>query len=116
MSIKSLVKVTVGGALMMVLTGCTALWTHDAYPVGSLYSGIQVPSANNRNELSGAAKSGDKHGEACATGILGAVAFGDASVDAAKKAGGITEVHSVENHFMTILGIYTQGCTEIHGK
>jgi hypothetical protein len=28
----------------------------------------------------------------------------------------VTEVHSVEFHGTNILGIYSQGCTEVHGK
>jgi hypothetical protein len=111
MSTKNLLKLAIGGAMTMALVGCGY-----GYPVGSLYTGTQVPHPINRNETSGPGKSGDKAGEACATGILGLAAFGDASLDAAKKAGGITEVHSVEFHGTNILGIYTQGCTEVHGR
>lgn len=111
MSTKNLLKIATGSVMAIILMGCGA-----AYPVGSLYTGTQVPHGVNRNETSGPGKTGDKAGEACATGILNAVAFGDASLDAAKKAGGISEVHSVEFHGTNILGIYTQGCTEVHGK
>ncbi|MEO8874007.1 MAG: TRL-like family protein, partial [Polyangiaceae bacterium] len=83
---------------------------------GSIYSGTTVPHGVDRLEMAGQAKTGDKAGEACATGILGLAAFGDASIDAAKKAGQISDVHSVELRTMNILGIYTQGCTEVHGK
>jgi hypothetical protein len=86
------------------------------YPGGSLYTGVQFPHGMNHNEVSGPGKTGDKGGEACATGILGVAAFGDASLNAAKKAAGITEVHSVEFHGTNILGLYAQGCTEVHGK
>lgn len=112
MSTKNLLKIATGGAMAVILLGCGGY----GYPIGSLYTGTQVPHGINRNETSGPGKSGDKHGEACATGILAAVAFGDASLDAAKKAGGVTEVHSVEFHGSNILGLYTQGCTEVHGK
>lgn len=112
MSTTSLLKVTLGGAMAVILFGCV-----PAYPMGSLYTGTQIPHYSNRQETSGAGKAGDKKGEACATGILGAAAFGDASLDAAKKAGGITEVHSVELHTTAILGsLYHIGCTEVHGK
>ena len=86
------------------------------YPSGSIYSGTQVPHGMDRAEMTGAAKTGDKSGEACATGILGLAAFGDASLASAKKAAGVTEVHSVELRSFNVLGIYTQGCTEVHGK
>ena len=109
-----LFKTLLGGAMASCLFGCAFLGY--GYPVGSLYTGTQVPHGINRNETSGQAKSGDKKGESCATGILSAAAFGDASLDAAKKAGGITEVHSVEFHGTSILGVYSQGCTEVHGK
>jgi hypothetical protein len=114
MSAKTLLKIATGGAFAVFLLGCGAM--NSMYPFGSLYTGVQSPHVTNRNETSGPGKSGDKAGEACATGILGLVAFGDASLDAAKKAGGITEVHSVEHHGTNILGIYVQGCTEAHGK
>jgi hypothetical protein len=112
MSTKNLLKIATGSVMAIILIGCGGY----GYPVGSLYTGTQVPHGINRNETSGAAKTGDKHGEACATGILGAAAFGDASLDAAKKAGGVSEIHSVEFHGTSILGLYTQGCTEVHGK
>ncbi len=112
MSTKNLFKMATGGVMAVILLGCGGF----GYPIGSLYTGTQTPHGMDRAEVSGAAKTGDKKGEACATGILGAAAFGDASLDAAKKAGGITEIHSVEFHGTNILGIYTQGCTEVHGK
>jgi hypothetical protein len=108
----TMLKAAVGGAIAIIVLGCGGY----GYPIGSLYTGTQVPHGINVNETSGAGKTGDKKGEACATGILGAAAFGDASLDAAKKAGGVTEVHTVEFHGTNILGLYTQGCTEVHGK
>ena len=107
-------KFAFGCGIAVIAMGCGALG--GGYPSGSLYVGTTTPHGMDRNETSGPGKSGDKSGEACATGILGIVAFGDASLNAAKKAGGITEVHSVELRAMNILGIYSQGCTEVHGK
>jgi len=106
-------KVAFGASVALVVVGCGF---GGGYPSGSLYTGTTVPHGMDRTETSGAGKSGDKAGESCATGILNLAAFGDASLNAAKKAGGITEVHSVEFRSMNILGIYTQGCTEVHGK
>jgi hypothetical protein len=109
---KKLALLAVAGTFAGSLSGCAAL----GYPVGSIYSSTVTPSGINRNEVSGAAKTGDKAGEACATGILGLIATGDAGLDAAKKAGGVSEVHSVEFSGFSVLGLYTQGCTVVHGK
>lgn len=110
--LKSFVYTAAAATTVAALVGCAGL----GYPTGSLYTGTQVPHGMNRAEVSGAGKTGDKGGESCATGILGLVAFGDASLDAAKKAAGVSEIHSVEFHNTNILGIYAQGCTEVHGK
>jgi hypothetical protein len=60
-------------------------------------------------------KPGQKEGRACMDTILGLFARGDASVRAAKAAGGITEVsvvyHSAKN-FLNIVGEY---CTIVRG-
>jgi hypothetical protein len=101
-------------ALLMTCTGCAGLI--GGYPHGSIYTGTQVPHSMMRAEASGPNKGGDRGAEACATGILGVVAYGDASLQAAKKAANITEIHSVEFHETNILGLYSQGCTEVHGR
>jgi len=111
MSMTNLMRTMVGAALAVLVFGCGY-----AYPYGSLYTGASIPHDMDRNWNHGAGKSGDKSGESCATGILALAAFGDASLDAAKKAGGITDVHSVEYRGMNIIGIYQQGCTVVHGK
>jgi hypothetical protein len=92
--------------------GCASF----GYPTGSLYQGTQVPHGMMRLEGAGAGKGGTKTGESCATGILGIAAFGDATLASAKKAGGVTDVHSVEFGGMSILGIYSQGCTIVYGN
>lgn len=57
-----------------------------------------------------------KRGEACATNILGLVATGDASIDAAKKSAGITKVASVEQSASRVLGYYAKYCTIVRGE
>ena len=64
----------------------------------------------------GTATSADKRGEACAQNILGIAAWGDASIDAAKKAGGITRVASVEQLPTRVLGYYARFCTVVRGE
>ena len=57
-----------------------------------------------------------KEGKACAQTIMGLVATGDASISAAKAAGGITEVSHVDHSAKSILGIVGDFCTIVKGK
>lgn len=100
-------------AVVLLLAGCLG----SGYPIGIIYNGTNMPHQMSRMETTGPARTGDRSGAACATGVLGVVAWGDASLDAAKKAGGITEVHSVEfKPTAVFLGSYYQACTVVHGK
>ncbi len=56
-----------------------------------------------------------KRGEACLTNILGLIATGDASIDAAKKAGNITRIASIEASQARVLGYYARFCTVVIG-
>jgi hypothetical protein len=76
---------------------------------GGIYSGYTVGAAAN-NDTPGA-----KQGEACAMSILGIVGLGDASVGAAKQAGSITKVASVDHKAFNILGLYGNVCTVVKG-
>jgi hypothetical protein len=60
--------------------------------------------------------SASKEVKACAQSILGWVAQGDASVAAAKAAGGITEVSSVDHTAKNTLGIIGEWCTVVKGN
>jgi hypothetical protein len=101
--------------LAMTSTGCGA-FIGGGYPVGFIYDASSKPHAMDQAPQTGPGKSDDKMGEACSTGFVGMVALGDASIAAAKKAGGITDVHSVDLRTFSILGVYVQGCTVVHGK
>lgn len=57
-----------------------------------------------------------KEGKACAQSILGWVSSGDASIAAAKAAGGITTVASVDHSSDQILGIVGHWCTIVKGS
>lgn len=57
-----------------------------------------------------------KEGKACASTILGLVATGDASIQAAKAAGGVTEVSYVDHTAKSTLGIVGEWCTIVRGK
>lgn len=94
------------GALIFA-TGCASA----AKPVvGVIYSDVKF--AQNATDASGASKTG----MACAQSILGIVAMGDASLQAAKKDGNITTVSSVDGHSTNILGFFAKYCTIVKGN
>lgn len=76
---------------------------------GFLYSSYQ--SSGNV----GTAQPG-KTGKACASSILGWVATGDASIEAAKKIGGISQVANVDYELFNALGFYATTCTIVTGQ
>lgn len=59
---------------------------------------------------------GTAKGEACASSILGIVATGDASINTAKKNGGIVQVVAIDHTSNNILGFYAKYCTVVYGK
>lgn len=62
------------------------------------------------------AKAATKRGEACIQNILGLIATGDASIDAAKQDGGITTVTSIDQSSTRVLGYYAKFCTIVKGQ
>lgn len=94
------------GSLGLVLSGCQAVM---APATGVLYADVKGP-------IGASTGTGTKEGKACARSYLGMVAMGDASIDAAKRAGGITEVSTVDHHTTNLLGIIGDFCTVVKGK
>ena len=92
----------------LTFTGCAAA-VHS--PVQSLvYTNVKAP-------LAATGKSGVvlRSGAASATSFLG-VAAGDASIRAAARAGGITDIHYVDFHSKSILGLYAKYTTTVYGN
>ena len=59
-----------------------------------------------------------KVGRACARNILGLVATGDASVDAAKRNGSVSQVHTIDREIFGLriyFPIFAKSCTVIRG-
>jgi hypothetical protein len=57
-----------------------------------------------------------KAGKSCGTNILGLIATGNTSIDAAKKKGGITKVATVDFEGTSILGLYSTTCLVVRGE
>ncbi len=50
------------------------------------------------------------------TSILGAVSWGDCSINAAAKDGGLSTIDSADYKYYNILGVYQTFTTIVHGK
>lgn len=103
------IKLGVVLALGIGSSACTLVAGGNGGAAGGLYSGYKMGGAVTTG-------TGTKTGQACASSILGLVATGDASVSAAKAAGGITEVAHVDHDIFSILGLYGTTCTVVVGK
>jgi len=57
-----------------------------------------------------------KLGRACAHNILGLVAYGDSSIAAAKKQGGIEQLASLDHDSFSVLSLYSRFCTQARGE
>ena len=89
------------------LGGCLAVGTPA---VGVVYTDVKY------GDVATTATATPKTGTACAESILGMFATGDASIEAAKANGGITEVASVDHTAHSVLGIYGEWCTVVKGR
>lgn len=94
-------------AAAMILTGCASAMS----PVsGGLYMSVKGPLAISPQPGM------SKTGTASASSILGLIAMGDASIEAAAKAGGITKIHHVDYESTNILGLYATFTTVVYGE
>ncbi len=90
--------------VVLMLAGCASY-----VPLGAIYT-------DGKMGIQAASGPGDKIGKACMTSILGLVATGDASINAAKAAGGITEVTNINYEVNNVLGIYGKYCLVVQGR
>jgi hypothetical protein len=101
-------SILVSAALAAALfsTGCMGVATPA---IGVFVTEVKGPIAV------GDAVGTSKTGRACAQSIMSLVAIGDASIEAAKKAGGIKKVATVdhETKWMVVFGTF---CTVVTGE
>jgi hypothetical protein len=104
---KKLIALLGVAAGMAMLSGCA--FTGPGLATGGIFSSYTMGSAVGPG-------SGNKSGEACVMSILGIVALGDGSIEAAKKEGGVTQVAAVDHTTFSILGFYSSTCTKVTGQ
>jgi len=101
-------KLLILSAIVVLFSSCGA---YVASPLtGFMYTDVKAPLAVTSNQGS------SKVGSAEAQSILGIVATGDASIDAAARAGGITKIHHVDYHATSILGIIATFKVVVYGE
>lgn len=99
----------VAGVLGVVAAACA--------PFGVVYHDVQAPPEGVSLTPVDGTRTIVKTGKACAHGILGLVAWGDASQQAAAANGGITKVHAADETRMGVLAIvYREYCTVVSGE
>jgi TRL (tRNA-associated locus)-like protein len=104
-----LMLLALGAAGVSVIPGCAMATGGQGSLTGFIYSGYKMGGAVGPG-------AGTQTGEACASSILCAFASGDASIAAAKAAGGITQVAHIDHNVTSILGIYATSCTVAVGQ
>lgn len=102
-------------SLVLAVIGVGLLSLIGCQPVASPLMGW-IYNDTKYGDIATTSVNATKEGTACAQTILGAWATGDASIAAAKAAGGITEVSFVDHSAKSILGIIGTWCTIVKGK
>lgn len=96
------------GICALMLAGCAA---GMGSPIpGQLWAEVKAP----RLGIGEAADA--KEGRAVCKSILGMVALGDCSIEAAKKQGGLSKVEYVDMQTKNILGVYAEYTTVVRGQ
>jgi hypothetical protein len=104
-------------SLALSLSACAPATVGSGVPYGFFYTGAKGVGPSTRALVSDGVRPGPKQGKSCASGVLGMAAWGDMSLDSAKKSSGITRVDTVDFSTMSILGmVYIKNCTIITGE
>ena len=109
-------SLVVGLVGIAVVGGCAS----NIFPGGpSVGGGIYTEVTDPAQNLAVATSAGGatKRGEASAESILGLYATGDAGLEAAMKAGGITKVHHVDHQVISYFAlVWVKQTTIVYGE
>ena len=99
--------------LVACLAGLTGCMTAPVVPpLGMAFSEIKAPLDIDYTSSDVTGKSG----VAESMSVLGLVAIGDASANAAAKAGGINTINHADYEYFNVLGVYQRYRTVVYGK
>lgn len=97
---------------LLILSSCVLSTTSNGVYSGAYTSWMDRDPITRVNNDVPATKSG----KSCVTNILGIVATGDSSIEAAKKDGGIKSVSYVDRTYDGFLYFFQKGCTIVRGN
>ena len=102
------IRLLAAGLMGLVALGLGGCATVASPAIGFLITDVKGP-------IDAEGSLGSKEGRACAKSYLGVYAVGDASIAAAARAGGITNVTTVDHHskHMVVIGEF---CTIVRGN
>lgn len=103
-------KIKVAAVLLISATFMSSCAFVRSPLTGFLYTSMKNPHSVTSN--AGASKVGTAE----SMSILGLVATGDSSIDAAAKAAGITKIHHVDEEATSILGIIAKYKIYVYGE
>ncbi|MBN2506081.1 MAG: TRL-like protein family [Verrucomicrobia bacterium] len=108
---KKLIAYSSVAALAVFLSGCAmvAPSAQSGTLTGGLYTSVSTPHWVTTNTGS------TKSGSASASSILGIVATGDASIQAAAASAGITKIHHVDQKIERILFFWAKYTVTVYG-
>lgn len=95
-------------SLAFMVSGCAAV--ASPVGVGLVYTNVEAPLTATSNVK------GSKRGTAKCTNVLGISAFGDCSIAAAQKNGGISTISTVDSESFGILLLFSTYTTIVTGE
>lgn len=90
----------------MLVSGCAT-----SFPMGSLYTELRLPVTATSN-----GNKSPKVGMAECVSYLGLITTGDASIQTAKRNGGVTKIHHVDWQVENIMGIIGKYKLIVYGE
>ncbi len=108
---KLFIKILLAAVLGVILSGCAS----NSPVSGGLYTGVTHSGVSTGGTIDNNVKS-LKTGTSSCTSILGMVAFGDCSEEAAKKKAGITKVNSVTHTSTSVYIFFSNYTTTVFGE
>lgn len=97
----------------VMVSGCAAYRVPVISAPGGMFSKLAAPM----NLRFRGTELGPKRGEAHSVSVLGIISFGDASIAAAAREGGIKTIHHADTKMLSVFGpVYWQHTTVVCGS